>query len=251
MSQAGKVPSAMASFVLDTVYQKLILPDKKDTLRQALEEQFAELLSHPKLPVTNDGLDTCRWAATLMHEGERKGVDPTTALGRHLLMRQARVDIWNATEVSYNAATDAATKVADWLHVNRNDEKGTGPVLQDLLDYAVETLNAGGKLPKNCPPSILDIAKARDEQTKAMSKSSNKSTTPSASGYWDGPLPSPVPAHEAQTSGHQSDTKTETKAPLPDSLLSTVKTAGESIGVAEVQSFFDRFPSQGTAVSAC
>ena len=251
MSQAGKVPSAMASFVLDTVYQKLILPEKKGPFEEALKVEFKRRLSHPELPVTEDGLDTCRWAATLMHEGELKGVDPTTAQGRHLLMRQARVDIWNATEVSYNAATDAATKVADWLHVNRNDKKGTGVVLQDLLDYAVETLKASGKLPKDCPPSILDIAKARDEETKAMSKVSHKSSTPSALSSLGKPLPDEVFAHEAQTSGHQSDTKTGTKVSLPDSVLSRVKTAGESIGVAEVQSFFDRFPSQGTAVSAC
>jgi hypothetical protein len=250
MSQAGKVPSAMASFVLDTVYQKLILPDKKDTLRKALEEQFAELLSHPKLPVTNDGLDTFRWAATLMHEGERKGVDPTTALGRHLLMRQARVDIWNATEVSYNAATDAATKVADWLHVNRNDEKGTGPVLQALLDYAHKTLKAGGKLPKDCPQSILDIAKARDEMNKSMRESSLQSTKPSAFDSLKEPRPNKVLAHEAQTSGHQSDTKTGTKVSLSDTLRSRLKRVTKSIGSKKVKSFYDRFPPQRTAASA-
>jgi hypothetical protein len=250
MSQAGKVPSAMASFVLDTVYQKLILPDKKDTLRKALEEQFAELLSHPKLPVTNDGLDTFRWAATLMHEGERKGVDPTTALGRHLLMRQARVDIWNATEVSYNAATDAATKVADWLHVNRNDEKGTGPVLQALLDYAHKTLKAGGKLPKDCPQSILDIAKARDEMNKSMRESSLQSTKPSAFDSLKEPRPNKVLAHEAQTSGHQSDTKTGTKVSLSDTLRSRLKRVTKSIGSKKVKSFLGQFPPQRTVVSA-
>jgi hypothetical protein len=254
MSQPGKVPSAMASFVSGIVYKDLIPEDEKGTFEEALKKEFERMLSHPELPVTDDGLCTFRWAATLMHEGELKALDPTTALGRHLLMRQARVDIWNATEVSYNAATDAATKVADWLHINRNDEKGTGPVLQDLLDYAVETLNAGGKLPKNCPPSILDIAKARDEQTKAMSKSSNKSsnksTTPSALTSLGKPLPDEVFAHEAQTSGHQSDTKTGTKVSLSDTLRSRLKRVTKSIGSKKVKSFLGQFPPQRTVVSA-
>jgi hypothetical protein len=250
MSQAGKVPSAMASFVLGTVYKDLIPEDEKDPFRKALEGEFDGLLRHPTLPVTEDGLDTFRWAATLMHEGELKGVDPTTALGRHLLMRQARVDIWNATEVSYNAATDAATKVADWLHVNRNDKKGTGPVLEDLMKYAIETLNAGGKLPKDCPPSILDIAKARDEETKAMSEVSHKSSTPSALSSLGNTLPDAVFAHEAQTSGHQSDTKEGTKVTLSDTLRSRLKRVEESIGHEKVKSFYDQFPPQRTAASA-
>jgi len=241
------VPSAIASFVLN-VYDKLIPEEDENSFKKALEKSFTERLSHPKLPVTDAGLCTYRWASTLMDGGELKRVDPKTALGRHITMRKVRADIWNETEASYNAVTDAATKVTDWYH------RRSGLLLQELTEYAKETLGTGGKVPNDCPQSILDIAEARDEKTKAMSEVSYKSTTPSALSSLGKPLPAAVLAHEAQTSGsniNKSHATTGTKTSLPDSLLQRLKRVEESIGSKKVQGFFDRFPPQRTAVSAC
>ena len=238
----------MASSVLNNVYKKKIPKDKWDPIRKALEEECTRELSHPQLPVTDDGLCTFRWASSLMDGDQTKGVDETTANGRQMTMRKVRAEIYNATEASYHAATAAATRVTDWFHINRNHDKGTGVLLQDLVDHAIDALKTGGKLPKDCPQSLLDIAKARDEMNETTRNSSPRSKTslglnalPASS------LPTKVPAHQAQTSGQDTfkrDTGSGTEASLPDSLRSRLAGLPKKIskeGVQTLNNFFKKF----------
>jgi len=242
----------MASSVLNNVYKKKIPKVKWDPFRKAVEEECTRELSHPQLPVTDDGLCTFRWASSLMDGDEIKGVDETTANGRQMTMRKVRAEIYNATEASYHAATAAATRVTDWLHINRDHDKCTGVRLQDLLDHAIDALKKGGKLPKNCPQSLLDNAKARDEMNETTRNSLPRSKTPfGLDALPASSLPTKVPAHQAQTSGpntFQSGTKTATKPSLSDDLRSRIARLPNMLpkgGVKKFNDFFGNFPRRG------
>jgi hypothetical protein len=239
----------MASSVLNNAYKKKLMhEDEREIFRKALEEGFTGLLSHPELPVTDDGFCTYRWASTLIGGGKVKGVDATTALGRHMMMRQVRADIWNETEASYNAATDAASKVTDWYHEKRNHKKGTGVVLRDLKDYAIDTVKTGAKLPKDCPQSILDMAKDRDEMNKRERNNPFKSPTRSAYVSSDRPRPTAVPAHQAVMSEPnplQTDREKGTNGPLTDTTKARLESMRKTLStedVQRVQGFFKQFP---------
>ena len=247
MPTVEKVPSAMASLAMG-IYKKKLSEDENNRLENALKKRFTQRLSHPPdLPVTRDGLDTYLWASTFMDGGELKGVDATTALGRQMMMRQVRADIFNQTEASYNDITDAACTVVDWIHGDPNYNNHKRHAMDDLMDFAITSVKAGRKLPKDCPQSILDMGIARDEANKAKRSSSPTSTTPSGLDSLAGPLPASFPAHEAVTSEPntlQSGTKTATKPSLSDDLRSRIARLPNMIpkgGVKKLNDFFGNF----------
>jgi hypothetical protein len=257
MARTPNVPSAMGSYVTKGVYGKAINESVRAEFEKECVDRFTRALEHPDpLPVTKDGLDTYTWASVLTKAGKHLRVKGEgTRIGRVAQMRELRDTFYskNGTgeygdkTISFGDATKYACAATDAYHGYGNHEQCTEVnkiTKRDVVESMTDCIKNGTELPQDWPRSILDIVKARDEKNAAMRHSSVKSTTPSVLNSWGGPLPGQVPAHEALTSGpntSKSDATTGTKASLPDSLLSRVKRAGESIGTDKLNSLFRQF----------